>query len=447
METLLIDNVEIVDRGRRYAGWVLTDGCFIAATGEASTPRPAGASRVIDGCGMLLLPGAIDEHVHFREPGLTEKADIASESRAAVAGGVTSFIDMPNTVPATVTVEALGHKRAIAAATSAANYGFFIGATPDNIDTLPGLDYTAIAGVKLFIGATTGNLVVDSPELLDRLFATVPALIAVHAEDNGVIDRARRELLAAHGGGDDLPVECHPLVRPVEACLKASREAIALARRHDARLHVMHVTTAEELELMTPGRDVAAKRITCETCPQYLLFDADDYRRLGARIKCNPAVKERRHREALLRAIADGRIDVIGTDHAPHLLAQKAGGALKAASGMPMIQWSLPLMLDLLGAEQAVRLTANNPATIYGIDRRGFIEPGHYADLVLVRRLESGLTISDADVVSRCGWTPCDGMSTGHRVELTLVNGRVAYSAIEGIAAEPPSTMPLKFKQ
>lgn len=420
MDTIIY-NVEIVDDGRRFHGWVGIEGDKIVAV-EEGEPHPellSGADDTFDGDGSYLFPGMIDEHVHFREPGMTEKADIASESLAAVAGGVTSFIDMPNTVPPTTSTERIREKMEIARRNSLANYGFFIGATKENLDLLPGLDYTKIAGVKLFIGATTGNLVLDDRADLERLFSTVKAVIAVHAEDNALIEKSKLAVVERYG--ENPPVEAHPDIRSREACLKATRDAVELARKYDARLHVMHVTTADELAEFQPGT-ICGKRITAETCPQYLLFSREDYSTRGARIKCNPAVKEASDREALRAAVLDGRIDVIATDHAPHLLKDKEGGALKAASGMPSIQFALPLMLDLFPAEIVVEKMANNPARLYGIDRRGFIRPGYYADLVMVEKTEP-YEISDYDVKSNCEWTPYDGMTCSHSVVLTFVNG------------------------
>ena len=442
---ILIYNVEIVTAGRvPTLGRVIVDGDTIEAVEANSTPDGVAADIKIDGHGALLLPGGIDEHVHFREPGMTEKATIETESLAAVAGGVTSYLEMPNVVPPTTSMDLLDEKMAIAAKTSAANYGFYIGATSSNIDRLATLDYSRVAGVKLFIGATTGSLVLDDDELLEKLFSSVPALIAVHAEDNVLIEISKQQLLDEQGGGSDLPIEMHPRVRSRQACLEATRRAISLAEKHNARLHIMHISTADELSLLTAGNPVN-KRITSETCPQYLLFDSSDYKRLGARIKCNPAIKDKADREALIKAIKTGLIDVIATDHAPHLLSDKQGGALKATSGMPMVQFSMPLMLDLFGPEIVADKMSAAPAKMFGIERRGEIVPGFYADLVMIERLDEPCVITDDEVVGKCGWTPVAGMSTNHRVVLTLVNGSVAWSLIDGIKQQPLAAKPLKF--
>lgn len=442
MARKLLYNARIVNEGRSYRGYVLTDGPFIAATGpEEGLPADgpgslsdlkASADELIDCGGDMLIPGVIDTHVHFRDPGLTEKGDMATESRAAVAGGVTSVIDMPNTRPATVSREAVDAKIARASEVSAANFGFFIGATNDNIDELLLADYGATAGVKLFLGSSTGNMLVDDTSALLRLFRESPALIAVHAEDEGIIRAQRKRIFAECGG--TVPVSRHPDLRPAEACIAATLRAIELARKSGARLHICHISTACELQLIKEAK-AEGVRVTAETCPQYLLFDRNDFERLGARIKCNPAIKEPSDRIALLRQLLPGGcIDTIATDHAPHLLAQKEGDALTAASGMPMVQFSLRAMLELadsepelegMGVERIVELMCHHPATLLGIDRRGFIRPGYYADLVLVGN--SGGKVTDSDVISRCAWTPLSGMSLGHDIRLTLVNGETAW--------------------
>ncbi|MCM1355745.1 MAG: amidohydrolase family protein [Staphylococcus sp.] len=461
MSVTLLHNAEIVNEGKSYHGYVLTDGCFIVSTGdEASlpaegegsfrsmTPRP---DRVIDCCGAMLFPGVIDTHVHFRDPGLTEKADMATESRAAVAGGVTSFIDMPNTRPATVTAAALADKLDRAAEVSLANYGFFIGATNGNLPELLAADYSRTAGIKLFLGSSTGNMLVDDNSTLGRLFADAPAIIAVHAEDEAIIRASRERLLEECGGS--IPVSRHPDVRPREACIAATRRAIELARRSGAHLHICHISTADELDLIKQAK-ADGVRVTAETCPQYLLFDRNDFDRLGARIKCNPAIKEASDRIALLRELLPGGvIDTIATDHAPHLLAQKEGDALTAASGMPMIQFSLRAMLELLDTEpqldglspaRIAQLMAHNPATIFGIDRRGFIRPGYYADLVLIEKpgSQTDTRVTDAEAESHCAWTPLAGMSLAHKIRLTMVNGEMAFT--DG-HFETPHAMPLRF--
>lgn len=421
----LYHNAIIVNEGREFPGYVITDGDIIAEVGEGSAPPAGPECEMVDCRGGLLMPGAIDTHVHFREPGLTEKADIASESRAALAGGVTSYIEMPNTKPPTVTVEAWEDKMERAAATSAVNYAFFIGATDSNLDELLRADYTRTAGVKLFLGSSTGGMLVTDEDALERLFASAPAIIAVHAEDERIVTAARERLKAEYPDG--IHVSMHPDVRPREACVAATRHAIALAEKTGARVHICHISTADELRIIADAK-ARGVRVTAETCPQYLLFDRTDLHTLGARVKCNPAIKDASDRIALIRGLRPGGvIDTIATDHAPHLPAQKEGDALTAASGMPMVQFSLPAMLDLVTTDpdaegyvtpaQVVELMAHAPARIFGIERRGFIRPGYYADLVLAERLPlPGHKVTDADVVSRCGWTPLAGRVLGWKV-------------------------------
>lgn len=445
----LIHNARLVNEGRTAAGWLLIDGDIIADLGEGSVPAAVmeSASAVIDAAGRLLLPGAIDEHVHFRDPGFTHKADMATESLAAVAGGVTSFVDMPNTMPMTVTRQAVEDKIRRAAEVSVANYGFFIGATNTNIDELLATDYTRVAGVKLFLGSSTGNLLVDSRSTISRLFAEVPALIAVHAEDNAIIADRLAQIRARYGDVDDLPVDFHPVIRSHEACVAATRLAVETARATGARLHVLHISTAEELQFFEPG-PVESKRITAETCPQYLLFTDEQYERLGSRIKCNPAIKRPADRDALRAAVAAGIIDVVATDHAPHLPAEKQGGALKAVSGMPMVQFSLPVMLELakegvLTTEQVVEKMAHNPATLLGIERRGFLRRGYYADLTLVDDDVEPYPVTSDKVLSRCGWTPLEGAPLTVRVDMTWVGGQLAWS--HGVAIGSVRGSALRF--
>ncbi len=420
---LLIHNATVVNRGAARPGWVAVESGVITATGQGPAPeallRTPGID-IHDLSGRLLMPGAIDTHVHFREPGMTHKATMASESRAALAGGVTSVIDMPNTVPPTVSIEAWEHKMELAAASMAVNYAFFIGATRSNTEELLHADYTRVAGVKVFMGSSTGGMLLDDDDALVRVWRDIPALVAVHAEDQAIVASATARAIEAASGAADLPVEMHPTLRPREACTEATRRAVAMARRYGTRLHVAHVSTADELQFAAEGYDVAAKRITFETAPQYLLFDSADYHRLGARIKCNPAIKEASDREALRRAVASGLIDTVATDHAPHLLTEKTGGALKAVSGMPMVQFSLPVMLGLYDAPTVARVMAHNPAVAFGIEGRGFIEPGYAADMAVVEET-APYTVTDADTVSLCRWTPLAGTVLRHRVVRTYL--------------------------
>lgn len=426
MNRRLIHNADIVTgTGDRFAGYVLIDGETIAAMapGKPDTALFENA-EVTDARGCLLLPGAIDCHVHFREPGLTQKATIASESRAAVAGGVTSFIDMPNTVPQTTTSALADDKAAIAARDSVANYAFFIGATNDNIDELLDADYCRVAGVKLFMGSSTGNMLVDRQSALDKLFSRVKARIVVHAEDEATV-RANAEAIRTEYG-DEAPISLHTRLRSAEACYKASKAAVDLARRTGARLHIAHLSTARELELLTPGPTTADKQITAEVSPHHLLWTEDDYADRGARIKMNPAVKTAADRRALAEAVRNGLIDIIATDHAPHRPADKEGSLFKAASGAPMVEFSLIAALSLFTPEVVAERMAAAPARLFSIDRRGSIAPGNYADLVLVDP-HSPHTVKDSDVTSLCGWTPVDGLTFSHRVIKTWVNGNLCF--------------------
>lgn len=464
MAKTLLYNAEIVNEGQRFNGCVVIDGGFIDYVGAtASLPTEgkgsleslmSGVDDAIDCEGGLLMPGAIDTHVHFRDPGLTEKGDMETESLAAVAGGVTSVIDMPNTKPATISCQAVEDKMMRAAEVSAVNYGFFIGATNDNLSELLATDYSRIAGIKLFLGSSTGNMLVDDKDTLSELFLKSPALIAVHAEDEGVIREARERLLDEYSGS--IPVRCHPDVRPRKACIEATRRAIELSRRTGSHLHVCHISTADELQIIKEAK-VDGVNVTAETCPQYLLFDRNDFERLGARIKCNPAIKDASDRIALLRELQSGGcIDTIATDHAPHLLSQKDGDALTAASGMPMVQFSLRSMLELVETEpelagievqRIVELMCHNPARMLGIDRRGFIREGFYADLVLFypkKISDQNQKITDADVVSRCRWTPLAGMTLSSRIRATYINGNLAY---DGNRFAPPYGQALRFGQ
>ena len=445
---ITIHNARIVNLGREYTGYVAIDGEFIHAMGDGAAPEAllAASQEVIDAAGMLLIPGCIDDHVHFREPGLTHKADIASESRAAVAGGVTSYMDMPNTKPLTITAEALEEKFDIAARSSVANYSFFIGATNNNIDTLLSIDNKRVAGVKLFLGSSTGNMLVDESDVLHRLFRECRTLISVHSEDEAII----RERRAFYTGrfGDDLSVFYHPLIRNAEACYVCTERAVELARRYGTRLHVAHISTARELELFW-AEPLLDKRITAEACVHHLWFTDNDYASLGTRIKCNPAIKTTADRNALREGVNNGAIDLIATDHAPHLLSEKQGGALTAASGSPYVQFSLIMMLELVrqgvfSTVTVVEKMCHAPAMLYNIDRRGILRPGYYADIVLIDT-NTRHTVTKEDVLSKCGWSPLEGTTFHSRVVKTFVNGKCIYS--DGVVADNLASHPLKFNR
>ena len=422
----LVKGGRIVNEGRVYDGDIVIEDGSIADILPLDHHFPSiTADEIIDAAGCYVLPGVIDDHVHFREPGLTAKADIESESRAAAAGGVTSYFDMPNTVPQTTTPAALEEKFLLAREKSHVNYSFFYGATNDNADTFAQLDATRIPGIKLFMGSSTGNMLVDRMEALERIFSMVKLPLMAHCEDTDIINRNMAE--AQRQWGDDPDVGQHYLIRSEEACYASTALAVRLAEQYGTRLHVAHLTTAKELELF--GRN---PRITAEAVVGHLWFTHDDHAALGAKIKVNPSIKTKTDRDALRRALTDGRIAVIGTDHAPHLLEQKQGGCAKAASGMPMIQFSLPAMLELvdeevLTMERMVELMCHNPARLFGVVGRGFLRKGYRADVVLVRP-DHPWTVTRDVIESKCRWSPMEGHTFQWQVVRTLCNGRTVYA-------------------
>ena len=426
----LIENAHIVNEGRVFKGAVLVKNDIIDSIYKGEVPASVREkAEVIDASDCYLMPGVIDDHVHFRDPGMTEKADFYTESKAALAGGVTSVMDMPNTNPSTVSLAAWEEKMAMIGEKSLVNYSCYLGASNTNLDEVLEADPTKVCGIKLFIGSSTGNLLVDDATAMENFFKQVKTLVAVHTEDNAIIAANVARLKAEHG--NDLPVRLHPVIRSHEACYKATSFAVDMARKYKTRLHVLHISTEKELALFE-DKPLAEKHITAETCPQYLWFDAADFDKLGARIKCNPAIKNEADKKALLKAVASNKIDVIGTDHAPHLLSQKEGNALTAVSGMPGIQYSLPLMLTLakrgfFSVEQVVDKMCHNPARLYRMEKRGFIRKGYKADLVVVRR-STPINVTASDVLSKCGWSPYEGVELPVSVAYTFVNGRPVYS-------------------
>ncbi len=429
MSDTLLKNALYVNEGRALRGDILIRGAFIERVG-ASIPAPAGC-EVLDCADLLVLPGAIDDQVHFREPGGERKATIASESLAAVAGGVTSFMDMPNNDPPAVTAAALEAKRNLAARSSAANYSFYLGATEDNLGEIVRADPARVCGVKVFMGSSTGTLLVRDDAALRAIFRNSPVLIATHCEDDEII-RRNAEAFRAKYGEENLDPSAHPLIRSREACLRSTEKAVALAQETGADLHVLHLSTAEELELFRPyaGLDPGERRITAEACVHHLFFSDADYARLGNLLKCNPAVKTEADRKALVRAVADGTVTVIGTDHAPHTAEEKSLPYFRAPSGLPLIQFSLPAALELadrgeLTVEAVVTAMCHNPAKRFRVDRRGFIREGYYADLAVVARTEPR-PVRPGDILSKCGWSPFAGHAFGRRVVHTFVNGRRA---------------------
>jgi dihydroorotase len=423
VSSLLLVNARLVNEGRIVDTDLLVRGERIERIGTGPVPED---TQTIDLAGKYLLPGLIDDQVHCREPGLTHKATLASESLAAVCGGVTSFLDMPNTSPPTVDRAALADKQRIAAAGCHANWGFYIGATNSNIEELKRVGPDAACGIKVFMGASTGNMLVDDPHTLEAIFAQAPLPVVTHCEDTPMIREAEQRYREQYGNA--VPMSAHPLIRSAEACYKSSSLAVGLAKRHGTRLHVLHLSTAKELELFAPG-PIAGKQITAEVCVHHLWFDDSDYAELGTRIKCNPAIKTAVDRDALREAVNSGRIDVIATDHAPHTLEEKSRAYFEAPSGLPLVQHSLLMLLEqhragLYSLETVVEKAAHNPATLFGIVDRGFVREGHFADLVAVDPNGSTLITPD-QVLYKCGWSPLEGVRFHTRVALTIVNGMV----------------------
>ena len=430
MKTTCIQDACIMNEGRSFGGSVWIEGDKIAAVYEGTLPSTLPrADRTIDARGKWLLPGVIDDQVHFREPGLTHKGSIASESRAAVAGGVTTFMDMPNTKPPTTSLEQLEWKLQRAAETSAANYSFFFGGTNDNMNEIRKLNPRRVPGLKLFLGSSTGNMLVDKKESLERIFGDCNLLIAVHAEKEEIIRRNTEYY--THSNGNALGVSFHPRIRSAEACYASSSEAVERATRLGARLHILHLSTAKELTLLDGKTPLREKKITAEVCVHHLWFSDEDYFRLGNRIKWNPAVKTAIDRGALREAVNRDIIDIVATDHAPHLPGEKEGDCLSAASGGPLIQHSLVALLEMASRGiftygKVVEKTSHQPAELFRIDRRGYIRPGYYADLVLIDPC-SPWTVSPHNILYQCGWSPFEGECFGHKVWKTFVNGQLVY--------------------
>ena len=442
----LIVNARLVNEGREYDGDLRIADGRIAEIGTGLQARAG--ETVVDAAGRRLLPGMIDDQVHFREPGMEYKADMAVESGAAVAGGLTSFMDMPNTSPPTLDAEALEDKYRRAAGRVRGNYGFYMGTSTTNLEHIQRLDPLTAPGVKVFMGASTGNMLVDDPEVLDAVFRDVPTPIITHCEDTPMIEAATARYKAQYG--DDIPAACHPDIRSREACMKSTQLAISLARRHGTRLHVLHISTADELALFEAGplvrADGSRKQITAETCIHFLRFDRSDYAELGHLIKCNPAIKDASDREALIRAVAGDVIDVLATDHAPHLLEEKQNPYTRAPSGLPLVQYALNAALELvheghLTTAQVVQKFAHAPAQLFDVKQRGFLREGYAADLVLID--DTPLTVRREDVLSKCGWSPFEGRTFHSRIASTWVNGALAWDGTRLVGA--PSGQRLEF--
>ncbi|MBO7433068.1 MAG: dihydroorotase [Salinivirgaceae bacterium] len=425
----LIKNGTIVNNGQQFRGHILIDGDTIAYVG-GDMPDTQGVTNIIDAENQYVIPGVIDGHVHFREPGLTHKADFESESKAAVAGGVTSFLDMPNVVPQTTTNQLLNERIELAAQKSVANFGFYLGATNNNIEEIRKADITTVCGIKVFMGSSTGNMLVDENNTLEQIFAESPCPITVHCEDEQIIKANIASFKERFGDKGVLPSH-HPLIRTAEACYKSTAKAIELAHKYGTRLHIAHLSTAAELALLE-DRPMSEKTVTAETCPHYLFFDSNDYETLGYRIKCNPAIKSPADRQALLLALNTNKIDTIATDHAPHQPSEKFGETyFTSASGMPSVQFSLLAMLELCRNKQTdietvVRKMCHAPADLYRIAKRGYLQSGYKADIAIVD-INKPQTITADTVLSKCKWSPFEGHTFSATVTHTFVNGNLVY--------------------
>jgi dihydroorotase len=428
MNRILIKNAKIVNEGSIFEGDVLIENEFIVEIADFISAKSSDC-KIIDAEGNFLIPGAIDDQVHFREPGLTHKGDIESESRAAVAGGITSFIEQPNTIPNALTQEILEEKYQIAENNSFANYSFMMGASNDNLAEVLKTNPKNVAGIKIFLGSSTGNMLVDNEEVLERIFSSTPLLIAVHCEDETTIKNNLEKFKAEYG--EDIPVSAHHLIRSEEACYLSSSKAIALAKKTGARLHIFHLSTAKEMELFTNKIPLEEKKITAEVCIHHLWFTNADYDTKGNFIKWNPAVKTENDRNALWEALLDDRIDVIATDHAPHTLEEKQQSYLKAPSGGPLVQHAVVAMFEAylqgkISVEKIVQKMAHNPAILFKIEKRGFVKVGYYADLAIVN---SGLpwTVKKDNIFAKCGWSPFEDFTFRSRITHTFVNGELVY--------------------
>ena len=430
MRTVFL-NANIINEGEHYVGSLVVEGDEIKEVVRGGGYSPSPEDEVFDAKGMTLIPGVIDDHVHMRDPGLTHKGDMVTETCAASAGGVTTVFDMPNVSPQTTSLPLLEERYALAQGRCQVNYAFFLGATLNNIEDIAQADVTRIPGIKLFMGSSTGNMLVDDEAALDKVFSESRTLIMTHCEDTNRINANMQKAMEACGC-DDPDVSQHPHIRDAQACLMSTQLAVNLALKHDAQLHVAHLSTEAEVELL---RQTSNPKITGEACVAHLIYTEADYKRLGTRIKCNPAIKSESDRDALRKAILDGTITVIGTDHAPHLLSEKEGGSKKAVSGMPMIQFSLQSMLQLsdeglLSPEAVVKLMCHNPAELFKVEKRGFLRPGYKADFVLLTH-DKPHTLEKSEILSRCGWSPREGDTFNWQISQTWVNGKRVWNGKE----------------
>lgn len=440
---ILIDNALIGNEGELYAGWLTIEGERIGAVGRGAVPEEvrATAVRTVDVAGALVMPGVIDDQVHFREPGLTEKAEIRTEAQAAAAGGVTSYMEMPNTRPPATTLELLEEKYARAAEMSAVNYSFYLGATNDNLSEIERIDPQRVCGLKVFMGSSTGNMLVDNEQTLADIFRLSPVLVATHCEDEATVKANMARARAAFG--ENVPVAMHPIIRSAEACYRSTAHAVELAHKYGGRLHVLHLSTARELSLFEQGVPIEEKRITNEVCVHHLWFSEGDYAERGNLIKWNPAVKSAADRDTLRAAVRSGLVDVVATDHAPHLLAEKQNPYLSAPSGGPLVQHSLPAMLTLAAegiftVEQVIERMCHAPARLFRVRERGFLRPGYYADIAVVKLNEPWTVSRDnqrpgEQILSKCGWSPLEGLTLSAKVVATWVNGAEVYTAERGV--------------
>jgi dihydroorotase len=428
MNKVLIKNANIVNENKIFQGDVYIEGDRIIEVASQISAKSADVN-VYDAEGKYLLPGVIDDQVHFREPGLTHKATIETESRAAIAGGITSFIEMPNTIPQTTTIAELDKKFDIAKASSYANYSFMFGGTNDNLEEILKVDPKNVAAIKLFLGSSTGNMLVDNEEVLEKIFSSTDMLIAVHCEDEGTIRKNQEEYVAKYG--DDIPMKFHPIIRSEKACYLSSSKAIELAKKTGARLHVFHLSTGKETTLFTNKIPLEEKKITAEVCVHHLWFSDKDYEEKGTLIKWNPAVKTEEDRDALWKALLDDRIDVVATDHAPHTKEEKSNVYTNAPSGGPLVQHALVSMLEAyhngkIKLEKIVEKMCHNPAKLFKIEKRGFIKPGYFADLVLID-MNKPWTVIEDNIFYKCGWSPFEGNTFTSRISHTFVNGQLVY--------------------
>ena len=448
MNYILLQNATIVNQNDEFTGSILIQKNKIAEVYHGEVPENVlqGNIRIIDCTGKHIIPGVIDDQVHFREPGLTHKGSIATESKAAIAGGVTSFMEMPNVNPQTTTIQNLEQKLEIASNSSFANYSFYLGATNDNIDQLRALDPTITCGVKVFMGSSTGNMLVDNPKTLQQIFSDVKIPIATHCEDEGIIQA--NLALYKQKYGDDIPLKFHPIIRSREACYKSSKLAYDLAKKYGTRLHILHLSTAEEMSLFESG-NVKDKQITAEVCVHHLWFSSKDYEQKGAFIKWNPAIKEESDRIALFEALLDDRIDIIATDHAPHTIEEKTGIYTKAASGGPLVQHSLLAMIDfykqgIISLPRIVQKMCHAPADLFSVKNRGYIKKGYFADLVILN-LQGKTKVTKKSILYKCGWSPFEDYTFSSKIEKTILNGNIVYD--NGCVDETRNATSLEFSR